>query len=375
MFADSPVDGAAARVVAPVAPARPSGDEAGLADNWDDGEGYYITRVGEVLDGRYEVTDTQGKGVFSSVVRARDRRAAADEPGEVAIKIIRNNETMHKAAVTEVTILRKVAGADPENRRHCIRLLRTFEHRDHTMMVFEAMQMNLREVIKKFGRNVGVNIAAVHAYAQQMLVALKHLKNCGVLHADIKPDNILANQRLNQIKLCDFGSAMFDGDNELTPYLVSRFYRAPEVVLGLPYSHPMDLWSIGCCLYELFTGKIAFPGRSNNEMLKHFVELKGPVPKKMVKKALFREKHFDDDGMLLVVEEDPVTKQPRSRLVRDTAPVKDLPTLLGARALAEPARRRVMHLADLLDKMFVLDPDKRITASEALSHPFLKTPP
>lgn len=68
-----------------------------------------------------------------------------------------------------------------------------------------------------------------------MLIALSHLRNCGVLHADIKPDNILVSSTRTTVKLCDFGSAMFAGDNEITPYLVSRFYRAPEIILGLKY--------------------------------------------------------------------------------------------------------------------------------------------
>ncbi len=95
--------------------------------------------------------------------------------------------------------------------------------------------INLRELTKKYGAGVGLNLDGVCVYAKQMLVALHHLKNCGVLHADIKPDNILVNKKRNIVKLCDFGSAMLSGDNELTPYLVSRFYRAPEVILGLKY--------------------------------------------------------------------------------------------------------------------------------------------
>ena len=95
--------------------------------------------------------------------------------------------------------------------------------------------MNLRELISKFGRNVGLNVTAVGLYAAQTLDALKHLKSNRVVHADIKPDNILVNDKFSKVKICDFGSAMTSGEIEVTPYLVSRFYRAPEVILGLPY--------------------------------------------------------------------------------------------------------------------------------------------
>ena len=95
--------------------------------------------------------------------------------------------------------------------------------------------MNLRELTNKYGRNVGLNAAAVGVYAAQLLIALRHLKRCRVLHADVKPDNILVSARRTKVKVCDFGSAMFAGENERTPYLVSRFYRAPEVILGLAY--------------------------------------------------------------------------------------------------------------------------------------------
>lgn len=72
-----------------------------------------------------------------------------------------------------------------------MRLHSSFEYRRHLCLVFEALHMNLREVLKKFGRNIGINLKAVRAYASQLLIALKHLRNCGVLHCDIKPDNIL----------------------------------------------------------------------------------------------------------------------------------------------------------------------------------------
>ncbi len=123
--------------------------------------------------------------------------------------------------------------------------------------LFSGFSMNLREVLRKYGKDVGLHIKAVRSYSQQLFLALKHLKRCNILHADIKPDNILVshnscainighwlpflpyyinifntlkvNESKTILKLCDFGSASHVADNDITPYLVSRFYRAPEI--------------------------------------------------------------------------------------------------------------------------------------------------
>ena len=92
-------------------------------------------------------------------------------------------------------------------------------------MVFEPLSMNLREVLKKYGKNVGLHIKAVRSYVQQMLLALKILKKSSIIHADIKPDNILVNETKMTLKLADFGSASHVAENEITPYLVSRCHK------------------------------------------------------------------------------------------------------------------------------------------------------
>ncbi|XP_025017943.1 serine/threonine-protein kinase PRP4 homolog isoform X2 [Tetranychus urticae] len=227
-----------------------------LNDNWDDSEGYYRVRIGEILDMRYSVFGYTGQGMFSNVVRARD---SFKESKEVAIKIIRNNEVMNKTGLKELTMLRKLNEADPEDRFHCLRLFRHFYHKSHLCLVFEPLSMNLREILKKYGKDVGLHIKAVRSYAQQLFLALKLLKKCNILHADIKPDNILVNESKLVLKLCDFGSSSLVSENDITPYLVSRFYRAPEIVLGLSYDYNIDMWSVGVTLYELYTGKIMFP--------------------------------------------------------------------------------------------------------------------
>ncbi|KAI3882783.1 hypothetical protein MKX03_020783 [Papaver bracteatum] len=343
-------------------------ERSGLNDNWDDAEGYYSYRFGEILDSRYEVIAAHGKGVFSTVVRAKDLKAGKDDPEEVAIKIIRNNDTMYKAGQEELIILKKLAGADPEDRRHCVRFLSSFKFRNHLCLVFESLHMNLREVLKKFGRNIGLKLTAVRAYAKQLFIALKHLRNCGVLHSDIKPDNMLVNEAKNVLKLCDFGNAMFAGKNEITPYLVSRFYRAPEIILGLSYDHPMDIWSVGCCLYELYSGKVLFPGPSNNDMLRLHMELKGPFPKKMLRKGAFTDQHFDQDLNFHATEEDPVTKKAIKRLLVNIRP-KDMGTVITGSPGEDP--KMLANFKDLLERIFVLDPDKRMTVAQALAHPFI----
>jgi serine/threonine-protein kinase PRP4 len=234
-------------------------------DNWDDADGYYNTRSNEIMNDRYEIVSSRGKGVFSTVLFAKDIKAGDNIR---AIKMIRANDVMYRAGQKEIKIANSLSADDPHNKKHIVRLFEHFEHKGHLCMVFEPMYMNLREVLRQFGRGVGININAVQAYSKQLFIALQHMKNHGIIHCDLKPDNILVNRQKNLIRVCDLGSAMYLTEVEITPYVCSRFYRPPEVILGLPYDCSLDMWSIACCIFELFTGKIMFQGRTNNHMLK-----------------------------------------------------------------------------------------------------------
>ncbi|KAL5292360.1 PRPF4B family protein [Megaselia abdita] len=305
MFADQDVD---SNFDSPstVISTKNQNENPALTDNWDDAEGYYRVRIGETLDNRYIVSGFTGQGVFSNVIRARDQ---ARGNSNVAVKIIRNNEVMHRTGIRELEILKKLNDADPDDKYHCLRLFRHFDHKQHLCMVFEPLAMNLREILKKYGKNVGLHIKAVRSYTQQLFFALKLLKKTEILHADIKPDNILVNETHLILKLCDFGSASTISDNEITPYLVSRFYRAPEIILGLPYDYGIDMWSAACTIYELYTGKILFSGKSNNQMLKFFMDVKGKVPNKVIRKGQFKDQHFDSSCNFLYHEIDKITEK------------------------------------------------------------------
>jgi serine/threonine-protein kinase PRP4 len=344
--------------------------DATMMDNWDDPEGYYITVLNELIDGRYSVTDTLGRGMFASVVRATDSKT--NQP--VAIKIVRNNESMRKAGVKELDILKDIAANDPENKKHVIRMLRSFDHKGHLCMVFENMSMNLREVLKKFGRDIGINIKAVRAYAQQLFLGLSLLKKCQYIHADLKPDNILVNEARNVIKIADLGSAAPATENATAPYLVSRFYRAPEVILGISYDYGIDMWSAGCTLFELYTGKILFTGRNNNGMLRAIMECRGKFPHKVLRRGSLTFNYFDDLLNFRSQETDKVTGRELTKLVDIKAkPVRDLRSRLipKGRKLDDQERKELELFLDLLDKCLDLRPEKRITPTEALKHPFV----
>ncbi|XP_057651943.1 serine/threonine-protein kinase PRP4 homolog [Diorhabda carinulata] len=341
-----------------------------LTDNWDDAEGYYRVRISEILDSRYMVYGYTGQGVFSNVIRARDQARGGQD---VAVKIIRNNEIMHKTGLKELEILKKLNDADPDDKLHCLRLIRHFFHKQHLCMVFEPLAMNLREVLKKYGKDVGLHVKAVRSYTQQLLLALKLLKKTGILHADIKPDNILVNESKHLLKLCDFGSASKINENEITPYLVSRFYRAPEIILGMTYDYGIDMWSAACTIYELYTGRIMFSGKSNNQMLKFFMDVKGKFPNKVIRKGAFKDQHFDSNYNFLYHEIDKVTEREKVVVMSVIKVTRDLQSeLIGGQSLPADQLRKVTQLKDLLEKGLAIDPAKRISLNNALTHPFIQ---
>jgi serine/threonine-protein kinase PRP4 len=217
-------------------------------------------------------------------------------------------DIMRASGEKEKAILSKLREADKNDKRHIIKLLDSFNYNGHLCLVFECLERNLRETLNKFGRGVGLSMGGVRLYARQMFLALSLLKKHKIIHADIKPDNIVASKDTKKIKLCDFGSAFPVDECGITEYLVSRFYRAPEIILGAPYDTSIDVWSTAVSLFELYTGRVMFPGKSNNDMLRNIMMTKGKFSVKVLKRGQFVSKHFTDDGKFLVEEIDPVTK-------------------------------------------------------------------
>ncbi|TKA71756.1 hypothetical protein B0A55_08586 [Friedmanniomyces simplex] len=345
-----------------------------LLDNWDYPDGHYRIMLGELLDNRYAVQQQIGKGTFATVVKAQDNKTGLP----VAIKIAANNETMYKAGQKEMDFLKLLNESDQEDKKHVIRLLRSFDHKGHMCIVFEALSADLREVLKKFGRNVGLNLKAIRSYAQQMFLALSHMKKCQILHADLKPDNILVSERRNLLKVCDLGTAAFVTDTELTPYLVSRFYRAPEVILGMPFDYAIDMWSIGCTLFELYTGRILFAGADNNHMLRAIQECRGKIPIRMLKQSHpdQRDRHFDAENNFFSQDRDKTTGKVSLRQVNFKSAGEAGKTLRerlagNAKGLGVQEMREHASFVQLVERCLQLDPGRRITPNEALRSGFV----
>lgn len=351
------------------------------SDDWDDKEGYYKAQIGELVDGRYLVTDSMcGKGVFSHVVKAKDQ----EEGGMVAIKMMRRNDMMKEAAQKEIAFLEKLNQENKGSERYVIKLLRHFTYRDHLCLVFECMWDNFRVALKKYTKDRGMSLQAIRVYTKQLLGALRHIHQCMIIHGDIKPDNILMSAGHNVAKVCDLGSAMTFQQATVTAYLVSRFYRAPEIVLGREYGVAVDTFAMGCTLFELFTGKILFQGRSNNDMLRLFMEVKGKVPHRMIKGGSFWKQHFDENLDFTYHDTNKLTRKKVTRVISDLTAKRPIVDLVLQRVGPEKQKssdpedqlyvKRAKQFADLINQMTNLDPERRVTPHDALHHPFVTDP-
>jgi len=362
-----------------------------------DEEGFFRAPPGTLVQS-YTICGELGKGVFSTVFLVKK----TSEELLLAMKVLRANETMYKAGMKELSILREI-GDHP----HIVKLLDSFELENsdrsstspHLCLVFERMEMNLRETLNKYGQNVGLSLEGVRTFARQLCSALARLRDLEIVHADLKPDNVLVSADLRRCSLSDLGSAFRLRDPEAlipTPYLVSRYYRSPEIILGLKYGCEADVWALGATLFELFCGRVLFPGETNNDMLRLIHEAVGRIPKAMVRRhcevyktRLEREPHFESmsedsssEFRFKQHERDPVTGSVIRRLVRVAerpSPRQSVKGLVIAKGLETVTEDQTLLLdfADALEACLAIDPHHRLDPRKAMmettSSPFFSS--
>jgi dual specificity protein kinase YAK1 len=387
-----------------------------------------------------------GKGTFGQVVKCLDL-----ETGEhVAVKIVKNLPAYHNQGLVEVRILelvrcRRVIVAvvlvlvihrpchhplvhslilsyirttdlltwfaclqlngnfDPDA-YPMVRLYDRFVFRNHLCLVFELLNVSLFELIRQ-NQFKGLSLKLISLFAKQILQCMCALYEARIMHCDLKPENILLEDASGpNLKVIDFGSAAME-TQAVYSYIQSRFYRSPEVILGLPYRLPIDTWSLGCICFELFVGLPLFPGVNQHRMLMRFIKFLGMPPPSMLSHGKDTAKFFvkvgssgatsdyqlkTDEQYAQYVYEQQVTKAhqqgtspppgpPAIPLFRDyfkAGTIHDI--IMGyeykghlskqERDEETASRRALLHF---LEQTLHWDPDRRWIPHELLHHPFI----
>ena len=333
----------------------------------DDDRGDYIAHSGDHLDFRFEIVSLLGFGSFGRVYSCVDHKgdkmmnilntqtnrsnnnnnnnnnnnavqipSIKADPQFFAVKVIRNLKKFETPSKLEVNILRTLTdevlantagqNLDPSTEtpaervaRHnyCIELIDSFRFRNHLCLTFPVYGVNLYEHIKTSGY-VGMDLPHVRIIGKQLATALAHIQSHGIIHCDVKPENILlVETNTPTIVLTDFGSACYAG-NPPYKYVQSRFYRAPEILMGHSYGHAIDTWGLACVLWEMFTSYPLFPGANVYDQLYLQAEALGQPPSTMLDAMSVHTKK-----KLYLPTEEPLTELP-TYLSKETRDILDL---------------------------------------------------
>ncbi|XP_028959951.1 uncharacterized protein LOC126626319 isoform X1 [Malus sylvestris] len=314
--------------------------------------------LNSVLAGRYHVTEYLGSAAFSKAIQAHDLHTGMD----VCVKIIKNNKDFFDQSLDEIKLLKYVNKHDPGDKYHILRLYDYFYYREHLLIVCELLKANLYE-FHKFNRESGGEVyftmPRLQSITIQCLEALQFLHGLGMIHCDLKPENILVKSYSRcEVKVIDLGSSCFETDH-LCSYVQSRSYRAPEVILGLPYDKKIDIWSLGCILAELCTGNVLFQNDSPATLLARVMGIISPIDQGMLAKGRDTYKYFTKNHMLYERNQETNRLEyliPKKTSLRHRLPMGD------------------QGFIDFIAHLLEINPKKRPSASDALKHPWLSYP-
>lgn len=334
---------------------------------YDDDQGSYQMVVHDHVAYRYEVLKVLGKGSFGQVLKAYDHKTQQ----HVALKVVRNERRFHRQANEEIRILEHLRKQDRENTHNIVHLLDHFTFRNHVCLTFELLSINLYELIKK-NKFQGFSLALVKKFAHSILLCLENLHRNRIIHCDLKPENILLKQLgRSGIKVIDFGSSCYEHQRIYT-YIQSRFYRAPEVILGGKYGMAIDMWSLGCILAELLTGYPLFPGEDETDQLSCMMEVLGMPPGKLLENSKRSRTFFSSKGHPRYCG---VTMNPdgsvtysgsRSRRGKYRGPPESKELSRALKGCEDPL------FLDFLRQCLIWDPALRLTPGQALRHNWLR---
>jgi len=336
-------------------------------NGFDDEQGSYILVQHDHIAYRYEVLKIIGKGSFGQVIKAYDHKTQT----YVSIKIVRNEKRFHRQAHEEIRILTHLRKQDKDNNMNVVHLYEHFNFRNHICMTFELLSYNLYEVIKR-NKFQGFSLHLVRKFALNIILCLDALNRNKIIHCDLKPENVLLKTKdKSGIKVIDFGSSCYEHQRVYT-YIQSRFYRAPEVILGGRYGLSIDMWSLGCILAELYTGYPLLPGEDEGDQLATMIELLGMPPESLLSACKRTRTFISSRGypryVTLVQNQDGTYSmcpgRSRRGKPRGTPGTRDWRASLNN--CDDP------YFIDFLKRCLEWDPAKRITPHQALTHIWIR---
>ena len=319
-------------------------DPAKPNDGYDTADGFYVCFMHDHLSFRFELLRNLGGGSFSDVMAAYDHKLGRD----VAVKIIANNKHANETARHEISILAHLAAQGPV--AHTIRMHEHFVFRQHTCMVLERLDGgDLFDLIRQCRRSdTTLSAARVRQLATALLRCVDEVHSRGVIHCDIKPENVMVGADGAQLTMIDFGLSCLQSETSNSHSFGSMAYSAPEVVLGGWHDTALDMWSVGCTLAELVLGRPLFACGSQAELLGKHVAALGMPPQSLLlrckRSALFFTRS-GADGEFVV----PTRAEAGSRSVE-----------------SELAGKTDSEVVEVVARCLRWEPRERISAAEAL---------
>lgn len=242
--------------------------------------------------GNLIVGDQLGYGAFGVVHRAQLQPNDGATFFNLALKFNKikdsefSTEFARDSIQKEITALKKIKEYDPEGKLPFIKYIIRFQYGNFSFLGTTLCCENLYQRINKIR---DFSLLDTHTIAKQLASGLEFLsrQEIGIAHCDLKPQNVLLKKRDSlEVRIADFGASRSVPDpNTNSQYLVTRWYRPPELLLRLPFDHSVDIWSMGCTLYYAYTEKVLFEAESELDLLNMFIHFLGPIPKEMALEA------------------------------------------------------------------------------------------
>lgn len=342
---------------------------------------YYFSRDDRICEGyllgkSHRVIRFLGKGSYGFVYKCWN-----DEGNQVeAVKLIKKDPQFIQKVKVEIDNLKRLQCLDPD-KCNIVKWYEFFFHKETICLTFELLDVSLWDYMKE-RLHLGLPIAEMRPIIHQLATALTHLKNIGVVHADLKPNNVMIVDRHQQpfkVKLIDFGlSYLSSGPPGVVVQTI--FYRAPEVILGICYTEVIDMWSLGVLTAELATGRHLYPGDAGYDVLNLIVKTQGQPADHLLDRGQATHNFF-----VQAARGQPrwLFLRPRHFEFRTGHRAKDRRNM-KLRSLDDLRKFMLMDtnnqndqllLVDLIKRMMDLDPERRIKPQDVLKHPFLVTYP